>query len=48
MIVKSRQPVMYRLLDMDNEQSIPKRYFVREELLIVPSDTELLPISIAQ
>ena len=48
MTVKSRQPVMYRLADMDNEQSIPKRYFVREELLIVPSDTELLPVSIAQ
>src|SRR5438309_2002433 len=28
MTVKSRQPVMYRLADMDNEQSIPKRYFV--------------------
>ena len=48
MTVKSRQPVMYRLADMDNEQSIPKRYFVREELLIVPSDTELPPVSIAQ
>src|ERR1043166_3792286 len=48
MMVKSRQPVMYRLADMDNEQSIPKRYFVREELLIVPSDTELPPVSIAQ
>ena len=48
MTVKSRQPVMYRLADMDNEQSIPKRYFVREELLIVPSDTELPPVSIVQ
>jgi transposase InsO family protein len=33
------QPVMYRLIDG------PKKIFVREELLVVPSDTELPPAS---
>ena len=28
MTVKSRQPVMYRLIDMDTKHSIPKKYFV--------------------
>lgn len=36
------QPVMYRLIDG------PKKIFVREELLVVPSDTELPPTSFIQ
>src|SRR5947207_14205759 len=35
MMIKSRQPVMYQLADMNNKQFILKRYFVREKLLIV-------------
>ena len=37
-VVSSEQPVLYYLLDG------PKRSFVREELQVVPSDTELPPL----
>ena len=37
LIVKENQPVMYYLKDG------PKRSFVREELMVVPDGTELLP-----
>ena len=40
-VVSSDQPVLYYLLDG------PKRSFVREELQVVPSDTELPPASFA-
>ncbi len=39
-IIRSRQPVMYQL------DGGPKRYFVREELMVVPPDTELPPMSL--
>ena len=37
-VVSSNQPVLYYL-----SSGGPKRGFVREELLVVPSDTELPP-----
>ena len=44
------QPVLYRLI-LQNEQSSKKishRFFVREELLVVPHDTELPPLSVLE
>ena len=38
-VISPEQPVLYYLLDG------PKRSFVREELQVVPSDTELPPLS---
>ena len=38
--IVSRQPVIYRLVNG------PKKYFVREKLLVVPPDTMLPPVSI--
>lgn len=38
-IVRNNQPVMYRL------HNGPKKFFIREELLVVPSKTELPPIN---
>ena len=40
-LVQNNQPILYWLID-DNGIS-PKRSFVREELLIVPDNTELPP-----
>ena len=39
-VTKPKEPVMYYLFDG------PKRGFVREELMVVPSDTQLLTISL--
>ena len=36
-VTKPKEPVMYYLCDG------PKRGFVREELMVVPQDTQLLP-----
>ena len=36
------QPVLYRL------KKIPYRFFVREELLVVPYDSELPPLSVLE
>ena len=40
-VVSSDQPVLYYL-----SEGAPKRGFVREELLVVPDDTELPPKSV--
>ena len=42
-VVTSDQPVLYYLSKGALEQSAPKRGFVREELQVVPVDTELPP-----
>ena len=39
-VTKSKEPVMYYLFDG------PKRGFVREEVMVVPSDTVLPPTSV--
>ncbi|CAB5381733.1 unnamed protein product [Rhizophagus irregularis] len=38
---KKNQPVLYWLIDDDGKE--PERSFVREELLVIPDDTELPP-----
>ena len=40
-LVQKNQPILYWLIDDNGIR--PKRSFVREELLIVPDDTELPP-----
>ena len=40
-LVQKNQPVLYWLVDDDRNG--PKRSFVREELMIIPYDTELPP-----
>ncbi|PKY62384.1 hypothetical protein RhiirA4_488776 [Rhizophagus irregularis] len=39
--ISKNQPVLYWLVDDDSKE--PERSFVREELLVIPDDTELLP-----
>ena len=41
LLVQKNQPVLYWLID--NEGNSPERSFVREELLVIPHDTELPP-----
>jgi hypothetical protein len=40
-LVQKNQPVLYKLVD--DKKISPKRSFVREELLVIPDDTELPP-----
>uniref|UniRef100_U9SMS6 Uncharacterized protein n=1 Tax=Rhizophagus irregularis (strain DAOM 181602 / DAOM 197198 / MUCL 43194) TaxID=747089 RepID=U9SMS6_RHIID len=41
LLVQKNQPVLYWLIN--NEGNSPERSFVREELLVIPHDTELPP-----
>ena len=45
-VVSSYQPVLYYLSGGGTTNRAPKRGFVREELLVVPNDTELPPKSV--
>ena len=42
-IVEDGKPVLYYLKKGNSDVWIPKRSFVREELFVVPPDTELSP-----
>ena len=42
-IVEDCKPVLYYLKKGNSDVRIPKRSFVREELFVVPPDTELPP-----